>query len=438
MRSPISFSGLGSGIDIETLVSGLVNASKGNLNASNQKISSAQAAVSTLSGVGTLLSELRTVIESLDTATEVGGYQATSSHATAVAVSSNGASTPGSYSVKVVSLASEQRSYGSPASSRTDALGQTGTLRLNQAGADHDITVLATDSLDSIASKVNDLGKKMSASVFYDGTDYRLQIRSTETGQALAFGVSELGGLNLGFTAVGATKQAASDSVIEVDTFQVSSSTNTVNSAISGVTLELKEETASEFTVQVKANPEGMKKSLKDFVEKYNAVISRIHSVAGFGGTKASSQALRGDSTLRSIADALSRRVIEGAGLGGAMDSLADLGIRLNSNGTLRLDETKMSSALNQNPAQFARVLAGDSGSSGVMDLMRDLVKGFSTVGSGILDTRKQAFNDRIKLFQAQADREQRRLDLMEERLRKQLNSMDATVGTDRSASGLF
>lgn len=434
----VTISGLGSGLDIDSLVSGLVAASNGGLTAANAKVSSAQAAVSTLSGIGTLLSDLKSVVDSLDTATELASYSATASNDKAATVTSSGSARAGSYGVKVVALAQEQRTYGSGQSSANLGLNQTGSLRLTQGGTDYDINIAAGDSLNNIASKINELGAKMSASVFFDGTSYRLQVRSTETGAANAFTATENGGVSLGLSAPGANKQVAQDAQVEIDSFLVTSGTNTIQGAIEGVTLNLKETTDAAFTVTVKSNPDAMKTSLKGFVEKYNAVIGRIHSVAGYGGSKGTSTALKGDSSLRAITDALSRTVIAQAGTGGSLNSLADIGIRLNNDGTLKLDETKMGEALDKNPDGFAKVLAGTDTQSGVMDVMRDLLKGFTTVGNGILTVRTEGLNSQIKLFQAQADREQKRLDTMETQLRKQLNAMDASVSTWKNSMSLF
>jgi hypothetical protein len=47
------------------------------------------------------------------------------------------------------------------------------------------------------------------------------------------------------------------------------------------------------------------------------------------------------------------------------------------------------------------------------------------------LDVKKQSLQNSIKLFQATADREQKRLDAMEIRLRSTFSAMDAQMGTN-------
>jgi len=434
----VALSGLGgSGIDIEALVSGIANASKGNLSAATKRVSSSQAAVSALSGIGGLLSELKGVVDGLDTATELAGYAATSSNTSAVSLSSSGTARPGTYSVRIVSLASEQRTYSSAQASSSADLNQAGNFTITQGASNYVVAVTATDSLEDIATKINGLGGKLSASVFFDGTNNRLQIRSSQTGAANGFSIVEQGGVDLGLDDVGAIKQAAKDAELQIDTFTVTSSTNTIAGAIEGVTLNLQETTASAFTIAVKSNPAAMKTSLQSFVDKYNSVISRIHSVAGYGSTTASSAALKSDAALRTITGGLSNTML--TQVGGTMSTFADLGIKLNNNGTLKLDDAKLTASLNSNPEAFARALAGDSTGDGVMDIMSRLLKGYTDSGSGLVATRTEAFNARVKLYQATADREQARLDSMSARLRKSLQAMDTLVtGYNATLSSLL
>jgi len=431
MTGPITFSGLGSGLDIDSIVTGLVGASSSQLRNANNRVSSAQAAISTLSGVGSLLSDLRGVVDSLDTATELASYSGKTSNEAALSITTTGEAQPSSYSVTDVVLAKEQRTYSAGQAASDTALGQTGTIRLTQGGTDYDVTIEAGDTLGDIGAKINEVDAEIGASIFYDGTNYRLQVRSTQTGTDAAFTVQELSGFDIGFDDVGATVQNADNASATIDGFAVSSATNTISGAIQGVTLELKEETSDPFSISISSDTDSMKTSLQDFVDKYNGVVGRIHSVSGFGDSAGTSTALAGDSTLRSITNRLSSTILTGAGTGGNLDTLADLGVRLNNDGTLRIDADQMSEALTENPDNFAQVLAGDDTSDGLMDVMSDLVKSFTDIGTGTLDIKKESLNAEIKLFQTIGDREQARLDRMEIQLRETFSVMDATMGNN-------
>src|SRR5690349_19886162 len=169
MAGTISFGGIGSGLDSETIVSGLVKASQGPLDKLKSQVTNATGANTSLSAIGSLLSKLQTALEAVDEAREVGSYTASSS-STSVTVSASGAAQPGSYQISVGQLASEQRSYSNGQASSSAALGATGNLDISVAGATAtSIALNAGDSLETIAEKINAAGIRVSASVFHDG-----------------------------------------------------------------------------------------------------------------------------------------------------------------------------------------------------------------------------------------------------------------------------
>ncbi len=420
----ITFSGIGSGIDTEALVSGLMRASEGPLAALQRRQQGVSAAVTTLSDLGGLLSSLRTAVEGLDTAGEVGSY-GTSSSTGGIVATANGTASPGAYDIVVEKLAREQRTYSGAFGSATAALGQSGTLDLQiGTGAPVSIAIDAADSLGTIASKINSSGLRVSASLFFDGTEHRLQLRGLDSGVANAVGFTENG------TALGlSTVQAAQDAKIWVDGFPVSSATNKVTGAIQGVTLALTAESPDAVRVEVSSNPSALTDKVKAVVTAYNAVISKIHLTAGFGTVKGSSAALKGDSALRTISSRLADLSFTSVG-SGPYRTLASIGIELTKDGAIKLDEAKLTNALSADAAGVATVLAGTETTSGVMDLMRDLVKGFADPG-GTLTVRKEGLEARDKSLTEAIDRERQRLSRMEDALRKQFTSMDTTVAAN-------
>lgn len=430
----ISFSGLGSGIDVDSIVKGLISAESGNIATANTRISATKAAVSDLSSIGTLLSDLKSVVDSLDTATELSSVSGKSANENALTVSTTGSASAGTYDVRVVSLLKEQRNYSATYATSDAALGEAGTLRFSQGGTDYDVSIEETDTLSNIAAKINASGAKIKANVFYDGSTFRLQVASSEGGAQAAFSVTDVSDtLSLGLDAPESVKQAAADAEVLIDGISVKSKTNVISGAIDGVSLTLKDETSSSFKIQIAPDSTKMTESLNDFVKKYNAVVNKIHSLAGFGSIKASNKELAGDATLRSISGGLSSKVL--AKVGGdsaAFGTLADLGIRMNNDGTLKLDESRMKSKLAENPSGFAKALAGDASSDGLMDLMGQMLKGFTETGTGLLATRKTSLDSRVKTLQDTATREQARVDRMETRLRLMFSKMDASVAASR------
>jgi len=394
MTSPVTFSGLGSGIDIDAIVTGLISAESVPKNTAQARVVTSKAAISDLSSVGSLLSSLKSVVDSMDTASELSAVSGNSGNESALTVSASGLARAGIYDVQVKSLVKEQRSYSTTFDDKSTALLKTGTLRLTQGGQDYDINIESTDTLENIAAKINGAGAKIRANTFFDGTKFRLQLSGTEGGADNAFTMTDMSSsLGMYFDAGGPPKQKASDAELVIDGLSVFSKTNVVSGAIEGVTLNLKDETTSTFKVQVASDPKKLTDSLKDFVSKYNSVISKIHLLAGFGSVKGTSAELAGDSALRSIANNLGSKVIGTTGSGSGLGSLADIGVRLNNDGTLRLDESRLGNALQAHPDDFKKVLAGDGTSDGLMDVMSDLLKGFSEAKTGILSARTDALS---------------------------------------------
>ncbi len=423
----IQLNGIGSGIDIDLLVSGLVAASSAPLSNMQRDVSNLNAAVSTLSDLGGLLASLKSAVSDLDSLQDVGSYKASSS-GSAVVASANGSALPGSFDVTVNALAKEQRTYTDAFASSTNALSQSGSLDVQVgAGSTVSISIDSSDTLESIAGKINASGERVGASVFFDGTNYRLQVRGLDTGAANAVSFTE-NGTSLGLTTPANTVQAAQDASVTIDGFNVTRATNQISGAIQGVTLALTEETTGPITVNVETDPDALAEKVRSFVNAFNDVNSKIHLTAGFGSIKGTNPELAGDSALRNITTQLSNTVVTTVG-SGAVQMLANIGVNLNNDGSLKLDETKLASALEADPAAVASVLAGDdSATNGVMDIFRNLIDTFTDPNDGTLTAREEGMESRVDGIEDRIERETARLTRMEEQLRKQFINMDATV----------
>src|SRR5689334_18632231 len=171
MAGTISFGGIGSGLDTESIVTGLVSASSGSLSTMKSKSASITAAVSTFSEVGSLLGTLKSAVAALSDSSGVKSYTGKSSDAS-VSVSASSTAAAGQWNVDVLSLAKEQRTYTNTFASRNTALGQAGTLSLQigATGTPTNISISATDTLDDIATKINGTGLRVQTSILYDGT----------------------------------------------------------------------------------------------------------------------------------------------------------------------------------------------------------------------------------------------------------------------------
>lgn len=434
MAGTISFGGVGSGMDTEGIVSGLVGASSGTLSTLKNRATETNSAVSTLSNISSLLSTLQKSVSALADSSGVGGYAATSS-GTQIAVSATGNAAPGAYDIEVTALAKEQRNYSTTFASSSTALNQSGSLTIQVGAATGvNVTVGTGDSLEAIAAKINASGARVSASIFNDGTNYRLQVRGLDTGAANAVTFTE-GAINLGLNNTPASRvQTAQDASLKIDGFTVTRPTNQVVGAIQGVTLALTQTTTAPVKVTVASDPAALQTKLQAVVDSYNAVMNKIHSSAGYGQIKATNSVLSGDSALRSITQRLGSAVLTNVSGNGKYSTLGSIGLSTTRDGLMSLDAGKLATALQTDTAGVTNLLAGSgtNSTSGVMDALSNLAKNVTGTG-GTLTTRSEALTNRSKSLNDQANREQDRLDRYAEALRKQFTQMDGTVASNQA-----
>ncbi len=426
MGPTITMGGMGSGMDVEGLISGLVGVSRQPISKLQNRSASAKAAVTDLSDVGGLLAKLKTAASALDNLEKVASFKASSTDEKALAITANGNAQPGSYDVEVVQLATAERRYSNGMTSATDEFGSGGTLNLGVGGESAAIEVLSSDSLNSLITKINDSGLRIKASSFFDGEEYRLQIRALDQGEDNALTLDQ-DGFDLGLEEADNIVTKAQNAKIKVDGFEVTSASNNISQAIPGVSLALKAKSEKAFTITVQDDTEALGKKVGDFVSAYNDVINKVHKLAGFGTIKASNPLLAADSSLRGITSRMNSQLTKTMGTG-EFNTLASLGIKLNNDGTIKLDQSKLDNAISKDAKAVTDIMGGSNTSSGIMDMMRDMLTDITAPTKGLLDARKEGMDSRARRFDDQIAREEKRLETLESRLRKTFSDMDATV----------
>jgi flagellar hook-associated protein 2 len=270
-----------------------------------------------------------------------------------------------------------------------------------------------------------------------------LQLRGLDTGAENDVVVTETG-TDFGFS--DNVKSNGLDAKLTIDGFEVTSKTNQVTGAISGVTLALTDVTSktvdgvttdSPATVSVSSDVAGFQSKLESLVNSYNGVIKKIHADAGFGSIKASNPELSGDASLRSITSRLSSALTKTVGTG-KFQTLRSIGIELNNDGTLKLNASTLEKALSEDPEAVTKVLAGDDKDvDGLADMLADVADDMLGA-NGVIQSRKDGLSSRQRLLTDRVDIEQARLDRMEEMLRKQFTEMDSVVAAAKAQSSFL
>jgi len=437
--APIALSGLASGLDTASIISGLVAAESAPLTALQAQQTTLNGAVSELSTLGTQLSSLSTAAGALSSLATVGSFTATSS-SSAIVAQTSGATQTGTYQVSVGSLASSQRTYSASFGSESDALNMNGSFTVQVgSGAAATIDVGAGDSLDSIAAKINASGQAVNASIFYDGSNYRMLISGLNTGAANAITFAESGtSLDLNGTGAtassGNTVQQATDASVTIDGFTATRPTNQITGVIPGVTLALTQQTSSPVTIQVASDPSTLNTNVQAVVSAYNQVISTIHADAGYGTAAANNQNLAGDATLRSIAQQLSTTV-QGVFGSGSYQTLADAGITLQSDGTLAVDTTKLDAAFTNSPTTVESLFARGALSStgGAMATLRDLANSFSAPTTGLIAVESQGFTEQSNQLNQSITSEQAHITQYQQNLQAEFDAMETSYSANQT-----
>ena len=422
----LSVSGLGSGIDVDSLVSSLTSVATQPLTALQTKKSQIDAAVTTITGISSRLASLKTAALALSTSTGFASYTAGSSDA-AVVASATGSAGTGSYSVSVSQLAQAQKTRSDVVStSSTSALNQNFTLNLADSTGTTTVSIVETDSLTDIASKISASGARVSATMLNDGTGYRLQLQGLDTGS------------EAGFTMTGAPSsmgltdyQSAQDALLTVDGLPITSHTNQVTGAIAGVKLALTNKTTSPSTITVSSDPSALESKLSAFMAAYNTFVSVAHSTTGFGSARASNSVLAADTTIRGAVTKVSSLIGRAVpGTTGAYTTLGSVGIKSNADGTLSMDNAKLEAALAADPASVAKLFVTDTttGSTGVMQTMMDSVDALIKNTNSPITARIASLGKQSSQVSDSATKMQDRIDRYTTNLRAKFSAMDTAV----------
>lgn len=460
MASPITPStGLGSGIQIGEIVDALVSAEK--TPKQNQITKSTTANTASLSAVSQIKSALATFQSTLDTLNSKTtpaflGFAATSSNESAIKSTATNSAVNGTYTVVVKSLATASKVATAAIDTATASAIPSGSLEITQNGINYNVTLTEGSTLQQTRDKINsDLqGKGITANIITDQTGSRLVFSSTNTGAGSDISVKGSGNVGSLLDITGTSKLAsgdpnsagyitdlAKDAEVTIDGLTVTSKTNKIDSAISGLTLDLVATGTS--TVTVATNTEGLKTSLQSFVDAFNTLVSLTKSLTSAtlqsDGTYKNA-ALTGDSMPRSILAAIRSEIATATSTSG-LGSLAQLGIKTSqSDGKLTLDSTALTTALNDKKlgSQIQTLFTGDTG------LLSRLGKAIEpyTKSDGVLAQRTTSLNKVSTRLAADQDALDRRIETLTTTLTKKYNAMDLVVAqlkaTASSVTSIF
>ncbi|MDR2506775.1 MAG: flagellar filament capping protein FliD [Candidatus Accumulibacter sp.] len=443
----ISSLGVGSGLDLETLITKLMQVERQPLASLQNRKTTYTSQISALGKIKSAIDSLKTAATAMKDPDKLLSLTANSADASVVSASASAGASTGTHSIEVTQLASAHKLV-SPSSVN---LSTGGTLTLETGsvsgttfmpnGSAATVNIAARASLSDVASAINSAKAGVTATIVNGTGGQQLVVTSNTTGassQIRMSAIAEVTGLSIAgldfdpaaATPGGMTQQAAGQNAeLKIDGIDVVSASNTVKDALAGVTLELKKTNSGAPTqLTISGDSSALREKAEAFVKEYNNVISTLKSLSQYNPDGVSG-ALNGDSTVRSLLSEIRNNAFNvPAGVDASFERLFSLGISTQTDGTLKLDAAKLDEAASKDISAAAKSLSAYATS------FESLAKRLNGTG-GLLETRTDSVQQSSRLLDTRIETMNLYLEKVEARYRKQFSALDSLMGKLRETS---
>jgi flagellar hook-associated protein 2 len=459
----VSSTGVGSGLDVAAIISSLMAVERQPLLRLQSAEASMQTKLSAFGQIQSTVSALRDAAAKLHAADTFKQATTTSGDATTVTATATTNAMPGSYAVSVTALAATQ-SVVSPAGQYANATAVVGTgtltIRLGSwdaartafspkgGGADVAVVIGAgDDTLEKVRDKINAANAGVTASIITDSSGARLALQSSETGAANGFRVlaadddgasTDAAGLSrLAYDGAATGSQltfarAAADAAATINGIAVSSTSNTLADVVQGITFNLLKvpAPAAAVNVDVRRNTDAVKAAVTAFVGAYNALDKLLGDATKYDPVAKQGALLQGDATTVGLQSRLRMLVGQPNQASSAFGSLSAIGIQLQKDGSLKLDDAKLATAM----GNFAELTKALGNVDAAMPGLNGFGKRFALwadeqlATGGTLPGKTQSIQSRIAAMQKDQERLSDRLVAVEQRLKAQYTQLDTVM----------
>ncbi len=462
----ISSQGIGSGLDVNSIVSQLVAIEKQPLQALQTKATAIQKQITLYGTIQSQVSALQDAAYNLNSATTWATQKATSSNPAAVSITAGSTATPTTFSMDVTRLAQAQTT-----ASRTITAGAaigagagTGvlTIQLGSWGSSGagpfvagsatavNINVNESDSYSTIAAAINAANAGVKATVLRSGTTERLSLQSSTTGADAGFTISSNGGFaaldSLSFTSLGngsesvagmESSQAGLNATVKINGVLVESATNTLSNVVTGLTMGLSQLTTAGSPVQitVQTDTDALQKSVQTLADTYSALSKTLADATKYVPPPGVSGVLQGDSTTVGIQQMM-RNIVGSSSTGSTFSRLSEVGLEVQTDGSLKLKTAKLATAMTDvdNLKKLFMQDNSNTTTNGFALKFRDFTKGLISFDGRVVN-KATALQGASKRNVADQDRVNNRAAAVEKQLRVQYGNLDATMAKMNSLS---
>ena len=458
----ITSAGAGSGIDLESVISASVAAKKTQL---QQPITTKKTNTQiTLTGVGQLKSAISTFDTTLAKLSTPGAFNKRAINITQdtddpiLKISSNTDASNGQYNVTVNKLATTSKIEGTFASSTSSLITEDGTLTISAGdGNEFTVDVKKGDTLQQIRKRINNAsdnfgltanivntsdGKAklvIDSGVTGAGNDLKISGSTTELKmfEADTSSATAVSGSSMSRT------QQSTDAEIDVDGNILTSDTNTFKDKVQGLDITVLRVSDKDSDGNLKSNKvdvttdkSAIKTLVQEFVTAYNTLIDKStelgkrNTIVG-GESQDDGGALAGDSMPRSIRTLMANTVMEPNSEMTGINSIFQLGIKMDNDGKLSVDSDKFDDALDDN---YEQVVALFSGENGVAGKLQTSLKEYTKTG-GLISQRQDQLNSDLRDLSSREATAADQLEKYEANLRAQYGSLDTLLAQMQSSA---
>jgi len=433
----------GGAIDVNSIVSQLMTIERRPLDVLQKRESDIQSKLSAFGRVQGALSTLDSALAKLQSSTTFNATKATAS-GDGLTVASDASAVPGRYSIVVTSLARAQSSASSAFADSSAAIG-SGTITIKDAQGNVAAAIQIGGSgepqtVAALRDAINAADAGVRASLVTDSSGTRLLLTSSDTGATNAFTVeasgtpaAELANLTA------APAQAAADAALTLNGLALTSASNKLTGVVEGLTIDLKkEQPATPIDITVDRDADAVKAALDDFIKAYNDAEKLYDDLSKYDPNTRTGAILNGDSALRRMHSQLkSLLTASRTAAAGEYTRLSQVGVELQADGSVKLNEDKFRAAAAADPAKVSRLFTTASAiadEQGFGVRMHIAITAFIDP-EGTLGSRQEGLRASIRTLDTQQERWNARLALIEQRLRDQYSRLDALLSSNQAQS---
>ena len=407
----VSFSGLASGIDTDSIVESLIEVESAPITLLEDKIEYLEAQQTTYDDFNDLLDTFYASVLGLNSENDIKSFEVTNSGSSYFSISTTSLASEGSYSIEVVSLAQQQKDISTNYVSDTDSTTLSGELQIGEETVSYDgIT------LEDLVSQINDGEYGVTASLVNDGSDngYRLMLTSDTAGESMD--IVGTGDITLDTTSDGHTVEG-SKAEVTIDGVSYYSASNTITTAIKGATITLSDTSdGNSSRVGIESDAESViTAKLQEMVDGYNAIDEYIDTIYASDTTLANTM----KTVQRSLRNFLTSDALVNAGIATDWES-----------GELTLDTDVFSEAYAADTEGILTSLFGDDDSDGIMSRLDEYMTDQMSSSEGFLARKTDKIEEETSRLEDSITAMETRLEKRQELLEAQFAAMEELIST--------